>query len=60
MVFVPPLKLVICSPVPYLLQELGTGLLCRGELRLDGARRGVQTVAVTDPVVTASPVRVPM
>lgn len=60
MLFSPPLKLVICSPVPYLLQELGMGLLRQGELRLGEVRLGVQSVAVTDPVVTGSTVEVRM
>lgn len=60
MVFSPPLKLVICSPVPYLLQELGTGLLRQGVLRLGEVRLGVQSVAVTDPVVPGSVIQVRM
>lgn len=60
MQFQTPLKLVLCSPVQYLLQELGQGLLRRDAVRLGEASLYVQSVAVSEPVVKANTIKVRM
>lgn len=51
LVFTPPLRLVVCSPIPFILQELGTGFLRKGQVRLGDARLVVKEFATTDPRV---------
>ncbi|NLY39813.1 MAG: CRISPR-associated endoribonuclease Cas6, partial [Firmicutes bacterium] len=34
----PPIKLVICSPISYIMQELGTGFLRQGDVRIGDTR----------------------
>lgn len=48
----PPLKLVVCSPVNFIMQELGTGFLRRGSVRLGNARLEVAGVTAETPIVT--------
>lgn len=60
MVFTPPLRLVICSPIPFILQELGTGLLRRGRVRLGGYSLEVKEMAASMPSVAGSTARVRM
>lgn len=59
-VLAPPLKLVICSPIPFILQELGHGFLQQGQVRLGEARLEVQEMATASPRVTSRLVRVKM
>jgi CRISPR-associated endoribonuclease Cas6 len=56
----PPLYLVICSPVSFILQEIGTGLLRRGWLRLGPARLEVREMYIAALRVAQSTVRVRM
>lgn len=60
MVFSPPLKLVICSPIPFILQELGTGLLRQGRVRLGDCSLEVKEMASAMPRVLGNTVRVRM
>ncbi len=50
----PPLTLVVCSPVNFILQELGTGFLRRGSVRLGNAYLEVAGVAAAAPAVTSN------
>jgi len=52
LVFTPPMKLVICSPIPFILQELGKGLLRKGRVRLADAFLEVKEMATADPKAT--------
>ncbi len=56
----PPIYLVICSPVSFILQEIGTGLLRRGRLRLGPARLEVREMYTAAPRVTQNTIRVRM
>ncbi len=59
-VFTPPLRLVICSPIPFILQELGTGFLRQGCIRLGAAQLEVKEMATASPRVNSSSIRVRM
>jgi CRISPR-associated endoribonuclease Cas6 len=59
-VFTPPLRLVICSPIPFILQELGSGFLRQGHVLLGDARLEVKEVAAASPRVSSSSIRVRM
>jgi len=54
-IFTPPVNLVICSPVRFIVQELGNGLLRQGHLRLGETFLEVARIATDDPVVRTSP-----
>lgn len=56
----PPLRLVICSPIPFILQELGTGFLRRGHVRLGQAQLEVSQIDVADPRINSERVEVRM
>jgi CRISPR-associated endoribonuclease Cas6 len=58
--FTPPLRLVICSPIPFILQELGTGLLRQGRVRLGECTLEVKEMAVDAPRVTGTRVVIRM
>jgi len=60
MVFAPPLHLVICSPISFIIQELGNGFLQQGRVRLGDARLEVKEMSVDSPRVTSGSVRVKM
>ena len=48
----PPLNLVICSPIPIILQELGTSFLRRGRARLGQTQLEVSQINVDDPCIS--------
>ncbi|MGB9887673.1 MAG: CRISPR-associated endoribonuclease Cas6 [Moorellales bacterium] len=56
----PPVRLTICSPVPFILQELGTGLIRQGLVRLGDCVLEVKEMAVSEPRVSGSSVRIRM
>jgi len=56
----PPLKLVICSPISYILQELGTGFLRQGQIRIGDARLNVKEIATMQPHVESDRIHVRM
>ncbi|MDK2888116.1 MAG: CRISPR-associated endoribonuclease Cas6 [Thermoanaerobacter sp.] len=56
----PPLRLVICSPIPFILQELGTGFLRQGRVHLGGVPLEVKEMATAAPRVTGRSIRVRM
>lgn len=56
----PPMKLVICSPIPFILQELGTGLLRRGRVRIGSAHLTVKEIATTQSRVESDRIQVRM
>ncbi|MGI9951588.1 CRISPR-associated endoribonuclease Cas6 [Moorellaceae bacterium AZ2] len=60
LVLTPPLRLVICSPIPFILQELGTGFLRQGQVRLGEARLEVKEMATAAPRVMQGILRVQM
>ncbi|GFN23382.1 CRISPR-associated endoribonuclease Cas6 [Thermanaeromonas sp. C210] len=60
LVLTPPLRLVICSPIPFILQELGTGFLRQGQVRLGEARLEVKEIATAAPRVMQGILRVQM
>jgi CRISPR-associated endoribonuclease Cas6 len=51
LVFTPPLCLVVCSPMPFILQELGTGFLRQGQVRLGDVHLEVKEMATAAPRV---------
>lgn len=56
----PPLRLVICSPIPFILQELGTGFLRQGRVRLGEVSLEVKEMATAAPRVRQNTLRVRM
>ena len=56
----PPMKLVICSPIPFILRELGTGLLRRGRVRIGSAHLTVKEIATTQSRVESDRIQVRM
>ncbi|ACA60313.1 CRISPR-associated endoribonuclease Cas6 [Candidatus Desulforudis audaxviator] len=60
LVLTPPLRLVICSPIPFILQELGTGFLRQGRVRLGDAHLEVKKMATAAPWVTRETLQVRM
>ncbi|MGQ9512226.1 CRISPR-associated endoribonuclease Cas6 [Thermodesulfitimonas sp.] len=60
LVLTPPLRLVICSPIPFILQELGTGFLRQGRVRLGEAHLEVKEMATAAPRVRQNTLRVRM
>jgi CRISPR-associated endoribonuclease Cas6 len=60
LVLTPPLRLVICSPIPFVLQEIGTGFLRKGQVRLGDARLEVKEFATAAPRVRKNRLKVRM
>ncbi|HHW39898.1 MAG TPA: CRISPR-associated endoribonuclease Cas6 [Syntrophomonadaceae bacterium] len=60
LVFTPPIRLLICSPIPFILQELGTGFLKEGSVRLGNARLEVMKFSTAAPRVRQAALRVRM
>ncbi|MBC7348277.1 MAG: CRISPR-associated endoribonuclease Cas6, partial [Clostridia bacterium] len=58
LVLTPPLRLVVCSPIPFILQELGTGFLREGRVRLGDAWLETKEMAVAAPQVSSGPIHV--
>lgn len=56
----PPLRLVVCSPIPFILQELGTGLLRQGKVRIGQTWLNVKEIATTQPHVETDRIQVRM
>lgn len=56
----PPLKIVICSPMTIILQEIGTGLLRQGQVRLGDVFLEVVEMATLTPKVRENAIRVKM
>ena len=56
----PPVKLHICSPISFILQELGTGLLRRGEVHIGPARLTVKEMATSMARVDTERIQVKM
>ena len=54
----PPLKLVICSPISFIMQELGTGFLRQGDVRIGTTRLAVNNISTTAPKVETDRIRV--
>lgn len=59
-IFKPPFDLVVCSPIPFVLEEIGNGLLREGNMRLGDSLLEVRAVKVEDVVVRSSPILVRM
>lgn len=60
MLFSPPIKLVICSPLAIILQELASSLLKQGYIRLGKEVLHVEKVTATDQVVRGKNITVRM
>ena len=60
LILTPPLHVTICSPIPFILQELGTSFLRQGQVRIGNARLTVQEMATAIPKVTGRSLRVRM
>jgi CRISPR-associated endoribonuclease Cas6 len=60
LILTPPLHLVICSPIPFILQELGTGFLRQGRVRLGRTQLEVSQIDIADPRVDGEKVKVRM
>ncbi|NPV30704.1 MAG: CRISPR-associated endoribonuclease Cas6 [Firmicutes bacterium] len=60
LVLTPPLRLVVCSPIPFILQELGTGFLRKGQVRLGDAQLEVKEFATAAPRVRQDTLQVRM
>lgn len=60
LIFTSPLRLVICSPVNFIVQELGNGFLRQGRIRLGEAVLQVDGVDVADPIIRTNAVTVRM
>ncbi len=58
--YTPPIKLVICSPISFILKELGTGLLRQGCARLGDVQLEVKEMAAANPRVSSRSIRVQM
>ncbi|NLO90101.1 MAG: CRISPR-associated endoribonuclease Cas6 [Clostridia bacterium] len=56
----PPIRLTICSPIPFILQELGTGILRKGKVRIGSAFLEVKEMATAAPKVSKNTIRVRM
>ncbi|NLO89929.1 MAG: CRISPR-associated endoribonuclease Cas6 [Clostridia bacterium] len=56
----PPIRLTICSPIPSILQELGTGFMRRGKVRIGSAHLEVKEIATAAPKVSENTIRVRM
>jgi len=60
LILTPPLQLVICSPIPFILQELGTGFLRQGRVRIGPAWLTVKEIATAQPRVETDRIHVRM
>lgn len=60
LILTPPLSLVVCSPIPFILQELGTGFLRQGRVRLGDVSLTVKEMATAAPRATQNNLRVRM
>jgi len=60
LLYTPPLKLVVCSPIPFILQELGTGFLRQGQVHLGDVRLEVKEMSAASHRVQTQPLRVRM
>lgn len=60
LVLTPPLRLVVCSPIPFILQELGTGFLRQGQVWLGDVSLTVKEMATAAPRVRQNTLRVRM
>ena len=60
LVLTPPLKLIVCSPIPFILQELGTGFLRQGSVRIGPARLTVKGITTAQPRVEGDRIHVSM
>jgi CRISPR-associated endoribonuclease Cas6 len=58
LVLTPPLKLVICSPISFIMQELGTGFLRQGLIRIGATSLSVNAISTAAPKVETDRVRV--
>jgi CRISPR-associated endoribonuclease Cas6 len=56
----PPLHLLICSPIPFILQELGTGLLRQGRIRLGRIQLEVSQIDINKPKVKQESIAIRM
>lgn len=59
-VFEPPYQFVICSPVPTLIEEIGKGLLKKGEIKIIDQKVHVQSLATVDTRVVDRSIEVEM
>jgi CRISPR-associated endoribonuclease Cas6 len=60
LIFKPPMELVISSPLSFILQDLSTGFLKRGSIRLGSTTLEVKEVLIKFPTVESSPVKIRM
>lgn len=60
LIFSSPVRLVICSPIDFIIQELGNGFLRSGYVRIGESVLKVCGVAVTDQVVRSNTIKVHM
>jgi CRISPR-associated endoribonuclease Cas6 len=60
LVLTPPLQLIVCSPIPFILQELGTGFLRQGWVRIGPARLTVKEISTALPRVETDRISVCM
>lgn len=60
LILTPPLRLVICSPIPFLLQELGSGLVRQGSVRIGHVQLKIAQMITTVPEVKNDHARIRM
>lgn len=60
MIFSPPVKFTVCSPISFVIQEMGNGFLKQGRIRLGDAVLEVERVEVIDTVVREREILVQM
>ncbi len=60
LIMTPPLQLIICSPIPFILQELGTGFLRQGQVHIGSAKLIVKEISTAQPRVKTDSVHVRM
>ncbi|MGB9661963.1 MAG: CRISPR-associated endoribonuclease Cas6 [Moorellaceae bacterium] len=60
MIFSPPVRFTVCSPLSYLVQEMGNGFLKQGRIRLGEALLEVEKVEVAETVVREREIGVQM
>lgn len=49
--FAPPLNLIVCSPINFILQELGNGFMRKGKMRLGSAWVKVDKITTNSPLI---------
>jgi len=60
LILAPPLRLIICSPIPFILQELGNGLVRQGSVRIGHVQLNIAQMITTVPEIQNDRIRIRM